>query len=397
VNIIVLDTGDPIECSGGQGVFVRNVVTSSRHAMTVAGTVPDGITLGRAVDRSSNYGTVRSLPIAHHGSAGRRPFVPERLRCAIGALRYMGRVPHADMFYVSSAELLLGALLWRRGRPVVFQIHGAGNALAVSRYRWARTPVLVRLYDWLWVALLRRVDLILSVDDAGCDRARSCDIRVKCAVLPPMYDESLFCSSLSDRQPGRLIYAGRLEEAKHVEMILRAVGILRARGVEVSLDVVGDGSERAALEALAVSERVSEWCTFLGWVPQDELAARLRRASLFVLASRQEGVTTAVLESLACGTPAITRPIGGLGAVITQGVNGRLWTGGDVSSLADEVADALSQTWDPAAVSATVSRFSRSEVIKKLDAQLEDLQRQTRSGRDCANTGSSRCPKSGGS
>ncbi len=362
-------------------------MTSSKHNMTVAGTVPYGIPLGRVVDRSSDYGMIRGLPVAHHGSAGRRPWVPERLRCTIGALRYMGRAPHADMFYVSSAELLLGALIWRRHRPIVFQIHGAGNALAVSRYRWARAPVLVRMYDWLWVAVLRRVDLILSVDDAGCERARGYGIQVECAVVPPMYDESVFCSSLSEHRPGRLIYAGRLEEAKHVEMILRAVSILRARGIEATLDIVGDGSERAALESLATSEGVSEWCTFLGWVPQEELAARLRMATVFVLASRQEGVTTAVLEALACGTPAIARPIGGLGAVITTGVNGSLWMGSDVSSLADEIDAALSRTWDPVAISATVTRFSRKVVIRNLDAKLEHIQLRSRSARTEACSG----------
>lgn len=371
MNVVVLDTGDPIESSGGQGVFVKNVVTGSRHTMTVAGTVPHGTPLGRVVERSSDRGSVRSLPIAHHGEVGRRPLVPERVRCAIGALLYMSRVPYADVFYVSSAELLLGALLWRRGRRIVFQIHGAGNALAVSRYRWARAKPFVRLYDWLWVALLRRVDLILSVDDAGCSRVRGYGIQVECSVVPPMYDESTFRVTPGARRPGRLIYAGRLEKAKHVDMIVRAVRLLCDRGVEVSLDVVGDGSERAVLEALAASEGVSERCTFHGWVSQDELAARLRNASLFVLASGQEGVTTAVLESLACGTPAITRPIGGLGAVIAEGVNGSLWTGTEVTSLVDHIADALSRTWIPATVSATVSRFGRSEVIEVLDAQLE--------------------------
>lgn len=375
----MLDTGDPLDASGGQGVFIRNIATASRHDVVVAGSVPWGVPLGSVVDRQAGALAIRSLPIAHHGVAGRRPLVPERLRCAIGALAMLGRVREADTLYVSSAELLLGALAWRRGAAVVFQMHGAGNPLTVSRYRWARHSLFVRFYDWLWRVLVAQVDLVLSVDESGCARACELGVRVRCEVLPPMYDESTFrLESGVSRDPNRIVFSGRLEQAKRVDLLVRALAVLVDRGRDVVLEVVGDGSQRSQLEALAATLRVSQRCVFLGWVPHSDLVGCLHAASVFVLPSANEGLTTAVLESMACGTPAVVRPVGGLRALVDEGTNGLLWEGDDAASLADVIEVALSHAWDVNSVAASVSRFGRAEVTRQLDDYLAGAHRDRR-------------------
>lgn len=372
MRVVLLDTADPFDVSGGQGVFVRNVVGCSRHDMVVAGTAGHDTPLGRMAVQTLGNRRIQTLAIAHHLGAGKRPLVPERLRCALGALRFLGRVPNADVFYVSSAELLPAALARRKGRPVVFQIHGAGNALAVSRYSWARWRPFVLVWGWLWRYFVRRVDLILSVDHDGCDAARDAGATAPCVLLPPMYDDSVFtCVRREVRSKGRLVYAGRLEAAKQVDLLVRAVSLLRSRGVEVSLELIGEGTERASLESLSRHLGISEWCSFRGWLSHVELAESLQNARLFVLASAQEGLTTAVIESLACGVPALTRPVGGLRTLIRPGHNGWLWRGDGPASLADAIDSALSESFDPHAVASTVRQYRRSQVVEELDGRLE--------------------------
>jgi glycosyltransferase involved in cell wall biosynthesis len=96
-----------------------------------------------------------------------------------------------------------------------------------------------------------------------------------------------------------VIYAGRLIKEKHVDVLLRACA-----GMPVRLTVIGDGPERAALEALASELKVR--ATFTGFLEEDELIARMKAAKVFVLPSTREGFSITTLEAMACGLPVIT-------------------------------------------------------------------------------------------
>jgi glycosyltransferase involved in cell wall biosynthesis len=96
-----------------------------------------------------------------------------------------------------------------------------------------------------------------------------------------------------------VIFAGRLIEDKHVDVLLRACA-----GQPVRVTVIGDGPERASLEALAADSKVQ--AVFTGFLAEDELIARMKAAKVFVLPSTREGFSITTLEALACGLPVIT-------------------------------------------------------------------------------------------
>ncbi|HZI89934.1 MAG TPA: glycosyltransferase, partial [Candidatus Polarisedimenticolia bacterium] len=72
-------------------------------------------------------------------------------------------------------------------------------------------------------------------------------------------------------------------------------------------------------------------------------------ADLSCLFSRREGWPNVVLESMACGTPVIATPVGGVPEIITEGRNGMLAEGDDVA-LAEALARALGHPWDREAI-----------------------------------------------
>lgn len=109
-------------------------------------------------------------------------------------------------------------------------------------------------------------------------------------------------SAATASSPHHLVYLGRLSPEKHVEVIFDAVAELGRRGVDVHLDVVGDGPLRAPFERLCRRLPV----TFHGVLhDRAEIAAILRSARVAISPGPAETFGLAVLEALACGTPVV--------------------------------------------------------------------------------------------
>jgi len=109
----------------------------------------------------------------------------------------------------------------------------------------------------------------------------------------------------------RLVYMGRLVALKAVNVTLEAVAMARAQGVDVRLDIVGDGPERGQLERLAVALALPEVVNFHGFRPQAECADILRTSDALILNSVHECGGAVVLEAMAIGLPTIATNWGG--------------------------------------------------------------------------------------
>jgi teichuronic acid biosynthesis glycosyltransferase TuaC len=102
-----------------------------------------------------------------------------------------------------------------------------------------------------------------------------------------------------------LVTVANLIERKRIADVIRAVALLAGAWPQLRHVIVGDGPERAALEALATSLGVADRVAFLGRLAPDDAVATARRASLFVLPSTDEAFGVAYVEAMAAGVPAI--------------------------------------------------------------------------------------------
>lgn len=103
-----------------------------------------------------------------------------------------------------------------------------------------------------------------------------------------------------------LAHVGRLDPIKGIDRLIRAVAIARSSVPGLRLELVGPGERhRRELEALAGSLGLGETVTFRGFVEADEKVRTLERAHAMCLLSHSEGLPTAALEAMACGTPVI--------------------------------------------------------------------------------------------
>jgi glycosyltransferase involved in cell wall biosynthesis len=101
----------------------------------------------------------------------------------------------------------------------------------------------------------------------------------------------------------RLLSVGRLDEIKGMDVVLRAAKALSAKYPGVAVTLVGEGKERASLEALARELGVP--AVFAGRVPYREVAAHYRACDVFVSASRG-ALDKAILEAMASSRPAVS-------------------------------------------------------------------------------------------
>jgi glycosyltransferase involved in cell wall biosynthesis len=113
-------------------------------------------------------------------------------------------------------------------------------------------------------------------------------------------------------KPLRLVFVGGLRPQKGVDLLLEAVGAARGQGVDLALDLVGDGPDRDALQAQAARLGLDDITHFHGVLDAAAVADRLQNAHVLVLPSRWEGMANVALEAMAAGRPVIVSRCGGV-------------------------------------------------------------------------------------
>jgi glycosyltransferase involved in cell wall biosynthesis len=167
-----------------------------------------------------------------------------------------------------------------------------------------------------------------------------------------------------------LITVGRLSPPKGFDDAIRALALLRSRGREATLWLVGDGPERAALEAQARGSGVADRVRFLGALSHEELLPLYRRAWLLLAPSRvlangrRDGIPNVIVEAMAMGLPCVGTRAGGIEEAIVPGATGALAEPGDPVSLAAAVESALA---DPVALE-RLGRAARQRALEHFDA-----------------------------
>ena len=159
--------------------------------------------------------------------------------------------------------------------------------------------------------------------------------RSKIKVIPAGVDLELFYprdkreakQKLGIEENRVILYVGRIEPLKGLDIMLEAVSLLEGCA-ETRLVIVGGSLEEDAelerLKGLSESLGIENKVTFTGSVPQEMLPDFYSAADVFVLPSYYESFGLVALEAMACGTPVVASRVGGLNTFIKQGETGYL-------------------------------------------------------------------------
>lgn len=197
-------------------------------------------------------------------------------------------------------------------------------------FAWRR-PWKRGLFSMLTRLFYRRADAVV-VTSAGVadDLAANHGVpRAKLRVLHNPVDIDAIAAAAavaSDEGMPRplVVAAGRLAGVKNYPLLLAAVGRLRQGSGGPSLWILGEGPERARLEAIAAQPALAGRVRFLGFQPNPW--AIIAQADVFVLTSTYEGFGNVLVEAMACGTPVVATRSPGTVEIIEDGVNGLLVT-----------------------------------------------------------------------
>ena len=261
----------------------------------------------------------------------------------------------------------------------------AGGVPFVTTYHTSH--FLKRASSPFWASVFRRFlraaayNLAASTEIADVARGLAPGVRVE--SLTNGVETSLFrpvTPSLPAPPEGRrrLVVPRRLFEKNGVEYLVRAMPDIVAR-VDAEAVVVGDGPERARLEALAGELGVADRVAFLGARPNADMPGLLSSAHLAVFPSLMEATSVAALEAMACEVPVAASRVGGLPEIVDTSVGG-LFEPADPASLARTVVELLQggqlSTLGATARRRVVDRWSNRRLVERhleiYEALLDD-------------------------
>lgn len=261
---------------------------------------------------------------------------------ALGALHK--RLPAHGATVICHSHPLAAAVAFCFGRRVqlVLVSHGDIFHRPPSTY----DPGLTWLYRCTTGYAHRRADRSVALSPVMRERIRAHGVPSdRIALIPNGLDPEeigLTAAPASDpahwhHQPLRLLFVGRLDPVKGIEVMLEALALAVQAGMELQLDLIGSGPPHRMrqLEQRSYQLGIDATVRWLGSQPRHSLAAHYGCSHLVLVPSLDDSLPTVVLEAMACGRPVLGSAVGGIPYLLGDGECGVLVPASQPRSLAE--------------------------------------------------------------
>jgi glycosyltransferase involved in cell wall biosynthesis len=233
---------------------------------------------------------------------------------------------------------------------VVAAVYGKVPTIALIP-GWTAKDCKVRFFEWVDKQTLRRHSAIAIVSPAQRTEVLRYGVKsdsifylptcVDTGQLRPAYSREQLANIIGRSLPRQMCgYVGRLSIEKGVTHLVDALAEVTAKQTEVRLLIVGEGEQRANLQAQVESLGLQQAVAFLG--ERADARQIIGALDLLVLPSLTEGLPNVVLEAFAYKRPVVATAVGGVPELVKDGETGWLVPPRDPRALAQAILDALS-------------------------------------------------------
>ena len=221
----------------------------------------------------------------------------------------------------------LGATLAKTlSRPLVWHFHQPKDT-TFKGIRYFKYHI-INILSSIDRIFLDYSDAIIAVSDYSRRFLLRMGYKGKITVIPPGIDINFFrpykeqdilLEKYNIKESNRILFVGNLIPRKGLDDLFLAYRLLRQRGYNCCLIIVGEGPEKRHLQQLMKKLRLQD-VYFLGRVPNEDLPYIYSSSDIFVLPSLQEGLGIVLLEAMSCGLPVVASNVGGIRDVIKKEV-----------------------------------------------------------------------------
>ncbi len=250
--------------------------------------------------------------------------------------------------YLAARILFNETLRWRRfDGEATIGIDADGYSIVGNGQRWNRLPHVACIKGVLGDAIrfehgatrasmsvqarlealhARRADLVITISHYCAQRLEELYGVRNAVVVPELIDLDAWRHRFQlnpappDPRKFTVLSVCRFYPRKRLDVLLRAVAILRGRIPELEVRIVGNGPERGRLHHMTRELGIERFITWVGDVSVDQLAQEYNRASVFCLPSVQEGFGIVFLEAMAAGKAIIAANAAAVPEVVRHGV-----------------------------------------------------------------------------
>lgn len=279
---------------------------------------------------------------------------------------------------VESSELLAQgwALSFKRFLPLVVRLHGYHQLKDLFKDK--SIAQLLRTF-FIWIMERRLISSADSVNTVSVSFSKEANrlwhTDKKIEVLYSGIDQNVFRPDGDLRREKAVLFVGRFEETKGIEILTQAIPIVSEKHPDTIFYFAGrDRAWKGTAETwkgFITKNLPSARLVFLGELSTEDLVKYYQKCQVGAFPSLYEPGATVVAESMACGCATVSTRVGGIPEIVNDGVDGLLIPPQDPHALATAVIKLLS---DPDLVS-RISRNGVSTITKKFN--LVDIANQT--------------------
>jgi glycosyltransferase involved in cell wall biosynthesis len=205
---------------------------------------------------------------------------------------------------------------------------------------------------------------------------------VKSFYNPSLTNEELASASAAAHgkrltMPLHLLFVGRLEAAKGPETALDTLAMLVGAGIDATLELAGDGPDRAACEQRAERLGIGRRVTFHGWLSRDQLGPLYARAQMMLFPTRSEGWPKVLSEGMAYGVVPIATAVGAIPQYLSEFGVGRALPETKpelfAEAIGEYVRDPARFARESADARERATSFSYSYYLREIDRLLAEI------------------------